>query len=142
MYHKLSFFYHVIHNIFIYIYPKTRLILHFSQDFLYVYDGSQIIKTITGRITPSTILSYTSNITLQFSSDIRITKRGFEIGIDFVLAGWFSKMHKQRFQVFCLPFNHKLGFKWQKWLVSFHIQSSCLSKRKFHVCKRKMFGPT
>ena len=42
---------------------------------------------VTGIITPTVYLSYTTKIVLQFSSDAAVNKRGFRVGIEFVQKG-------------------------------------------------------
>ena len=65
------------------------LLYYFSHDFLYVYDGNKKIEELTGMIIPSTIRSYTSNMTIQFHSDEFGVKSGFKMEIEFVILGMF-----------------------------------------------------
>ena len=71
---------------------KSLMILifpYFSHDFVNIYDGNQKIEEFTGIITASVIRSFSSNMTVQFTSDEFGVKKGFKLKIGFVNLGKF-----------------------------------------------------
>ena len=61
--------------------------LNFSHDFLHIYDGNQKVEELTGVIVPSTIRSFTSNMTIRFQSDEYGVTSGFTTEIEYVIIG-------------------------------------------------------
>ena len=68
------------------------LLLHFSHDFLHIYDGTKKVEKLTGIITPTTIRSFTKNMTIQFDTDEFGVKSGFKIVISYVVLGNFDDL--------------------------------------------------
>jgi len=68
-------------------YVRFHEMSYFSHDFLNIYDGGKKIDVLTGVIVPTTIRSYTSNMTIQFQSDEVGVKTGVEIDVEFIILG-------------------------------------------------------
>ena len=60
---------------------------YFSHDFLNIYDGGKKIDVLTGVIVPTTVRSYSSNLTIQFQSDEVGVKTGIIIDVEFIILG-------------------------------------------------------
>ena len=66
--------------------PSFCIILYFytfSRDYLYIYDGNEVIDRQTGSLVAEVIQSKTSNMTIIFKSDHKGAKKGFYIKVEF-----------------------------------------------------------
>ena len=71
----------------IFDYCRFHAMSYFSHDFLNIYDGGKKIDMLTGVIVPTTIRSYSSNLTIQFQSDEVGVKTGIIIDVEFIILG-------------------------------------------------------